>query len=133
MKYWNDLWLNEGFATFMESFGTSIIRPDWNIMAKFYWDVISTALFHDGLQNSHSVSVPIKKLSDIDSVFDAISYSKAASLICMVMDLMGLENMKHGLHNYLQKYQYSNAESEDLWNMLQKVNIILFIIFYCIF
>uniref|UniRef100_A0A914WDA4 Aminopeptidase n=1 Tax=Plectus sambesii TaxID=2011161 RepID=A0A914WDA4_9BILA len=120
MKWWNDLWLNEGFANFIEYFVTDRIFPDWKLMDQFYVENLLPGLFLDGMTTSHAISVPVHDPAEIGGIFDAISYQKGASIIRMFMGLSGEEPFKLGLQEYLEHYKYQNAEGSDLWEILQK-------------
>ena len=76
MKWWSDLWLNEGFATYMENIGSDLVEPEWSMMDQFLVDVLQTAFAEDQSRYSHPISVNVKDPKDIDSMFDAISYQK---------------------------------------------------------
>lgn len=116
MKWWKDLWLNEGFASFMgDLIGVNTLFPEWNLSDSDYVECVLRALENDGCEGTHAISVPIKKASDIDQLFDAISYSKGSSLIAMMANFVGLDKFIKGICNYLNKYKYSNAESDDMW------------------
>lgn len=76
MKWWNDLWLNEGFATFMENIGASFVEPNWSMMDQFVVKKLQVAFSEDQSSYSHPISVDEKDPKDIDSMFDSISYEK---------------------------------------------------------
>lgn len=78
MKWWNDLWLNEGFATFMEYIGADRINPEWRLPEQFVSDALLLALHEDSLVNSHPILVAVDDPAEINEIFDAISYSKVA-------------------------------------------------------
>ncbi len=81
MQWWNDLWLNEGFASWMEYQGVDHIRPDWHMMDLFFLDMMAPALDLDSLTTSHPISVPVKDPKEIEAIFDAISYKKVTTFI----------------------------------------------------
>ena len=76
MKWWNDLWLNEGFASFMENVGVNHIRPEWKMMDQFFLDKFQIAMAMDQLHNSHPIMAEVKDPAEINSLFDSISYDK---------------------------------------------------------
>jgi len=120
MKWWNDLWLNEGFATFMMAVGTDSIAPQWKMMDQFVTMNNQLALKMDGLEKSHPISVHVKNPDEIGALFDAISYQKGSSVIRMMRGFLGEDNFVKGLSDYLNKHKYGNAESDDLWKALGK-------------
>lgn len=119
MEWWTHLWLNEGFATFMEYLCVESFMPEYSVWKQFVCSEYSTALKLDGLNNSHPVEVPITSPSEIDEIFDAISYSKGASIIAMLHDYIGDEAFRKGMTAYLNQFRYKNAQTEDLWNSLE--------------
>jgi aminopeptidase N len=76
MRWWSDLWLNEGFASFLEYVGVAYVRPDWAMLEQFVVDKTQPALALDALASSHAISVEVRDPSEIEAIFDAISYSK---------------------------------------------------------
>lgn len=116
MAWWDDLWLNEGFASYVEYIGSGIVKPDWQMQDQFVIDDLLEALYLDSLSNSHPISVPVHNPNEINEIFDTISYSKGSSIIRMLKNYLGEDVFKRGLTSYLKKYQYSNAATEDLWN-----------------
>lgn len=116
--WWDDLWLNEGFATFVEYLGVDHMHPDWNIFEIFAMSEIQRAFYFDGLISSHPLYVPVNHPDEINEIFDAISYAKGASIIRMMRHFMGHETFKKGLTNYLNSSAYDAAFHDDLWNAL---------------
>jgi aminopeptidase N len=121
MRWWNDLWLNEGFASWMEFFAINYIYPDWDLWTQFVVDEQQLALSLDSLENTHPVEVPIKHPDEIRTIFDTISYSKGASIIHMLHQYVGPEKFKLGLRDYLTSYSYKNTSTKDLWKSLEKI------------
>ncbi|XP_045117781.1 aminopeptidase N-like [Portunus trituberculatus] len=118
LKWWNDLWLNEGFATFVSYIGTSHLEPDWKTMERFVTEEMQGVMALDSLESSHPISVTVDSASQVNELFDGISYAKGASIIRMMMYFLKEENFKKGIHNYLVDKQYDNAEQDDLWLFL---------------
>ncbi|XP_071941706.1 glutamyl aminopeptidase-like [Antedon mediterranea] len=118
MKWWNDLWLNEGFASYVEYVGTDNWNKDWHMMDQFILYATHTAMAMDCLQSSHPISVNVQEPSQIAAVFDAISYDKGACIIRMLQAYLGKEKFLTGLKQYLNNHAYGNADSDDLWKAL---------------
>jgi len=122
MKWWTDLWLNEGFATWMEYFAINNLFPDWGLWVQFAVDEQQLALNLDSLENTHPVEVIVKHPDEIRTIFDSISYSKGASVIHMLHKFVGPDNFKLGLQEYLKKYSYKNTDTKDLWDAIGKIS-----------
>ncbi|XP_050419244.2 puromycin-sensitive aminopeptidase [Patella vulgata] len=118
MDWWTDLWLKEGFATWIEYLCVDYCFPQWDIWTSFVNDNLIRALQLDSLHNSHPIEVKVGHPSEIDEIFDGISYSKGASIIRMLSDYLGAEDFRKGLNIYLSRHAYKNAETEDLWKAL---------------
>ena len=118
MKWWDFLYLNEGFATFMQYLCIDAIFPQFNVFNQFCSDTLVPALGMDALENSHPIEVPLADASEISQVFDKITYCKGASVINMLHQFVGAEQFKVGIQNYLQNFSYGNATTEDLWEFL---------------
>ncbi|OHA17402.1 MAG: hypothetical protein A3H57_00930 [Candidatus Taylorbacteria bacterium RIFCSPLOWO2_02_FULL_43_11] len=118
MKWWTDLWLNEGFASYIEYLAVDHIFPEWEIWKQFVSSDLSAALRLDALKTTHPIEVPVQHPNEIAEIFDAVSYSKGASVIRMLANYLGEKDFKKGLQNYLKKHAYQNAETKDLWDAL---------------
>ncbi|KAG1652085.1 Puromycin-sensitive aminopeptidase [Nymphon striatum] len=118
-EWWTHLWLNEGFATFMEFLCVDNVLPEYNIWTQFVTDMFTVALELDSLKNSHPIEVPVGSPSEIDEIFDTISYNKGASVIRMLHNFIGDKHFRDGLHNYLTKFSFGNTLTEDLWDALE--------------
>uniref|UniRef100_A0A8C8IEG0 Aminopeptidase n=1 Tax=Oncorhynchus tshawytscha TaxID=74940 RepID=A0A8C8IEG0_ONCTS len=124
MKWWNDLWLNEGFATYISYMGVDHIEPTWNIKDLIVLNDIQTVFQVDSLASSHPLSSKeddVQTSSDITQLFDSITYSKGAAVLRMLADYLDERVFLNGLRKYLQAFQYSNTVHKDLWEYLQEV------------
>ncbi len=122
MKWWTDLWLNEGFASWIEYLAVDAQFPDWNMWTQFIATEQQQALRLDTLIHTHPVEVPVNHPDEIRTIFDAISYSKGASVIHMLHDYLGAEDFKAGLRHYLTRHAYGNTETNDLWRALEEAS-----------
>lgn len=122
MKWWNDLWLNESFATFMATKAVHKYYPHWDLWDQFLIGETSGAMSLDALKTSHPIDVKVNKPSEVREIFDEISYNKGGSVLRMLENFLGEENFRKGLKNYLTKHKYGNATTEDLWDALEKVS-----------
>ena len=122
MKWWDDLWLNESFATLMGYKAVDAIYPQWRMWQDFLNSETSAAMARDSLVNTHPIQVEIKFPSEIEEVFDDISYGKGASILRMIETHMGSGGFRKGVRNYLARYKFSNANGRDLWNSLEEAS-----------
>uniref|UniRef100_A0A914CAV0 Aminopeptidase n=1 Tax=Acrobeloides nanus TaxID=290746 RepID=A0A914CAV0_9BILA len=120
MQWWNDLWLNEGFANFMEYLCVDHLYPSWKMIDVLFAENFIQSMQLDGFHSSHAISTPVEDPAQIGSIFDAISYQKGAAIIRMLRGLAGNEPFQKALQKYLQKFAYANAQSSDLWEILQQ-------------
>ncbi|RZC34845.1 endoplasmic reticulum aminopeptidase 1-like [Asbolus verrucosus] len=120
MKWWNDLWLNEGFASYLEYLGVDSLFPEWKMMEQFILDKTQPALALDALSSSHPISVAVHDPAEIEAIFDTISYSKGAAILYMLSKFLQQETLQNGLNDYLNTYKYSNADTKDLWNVFSR-------------
>uniref|UniRef100_A0A914HL42 Aminopeptidase n=1 Tax=Globodera rostochiensis TaxID=31243 RepID=A0A914HL42_GLORO len=119
MRWWSDLWLNEGFATLMEYLGTDAISDGLFRMDDYFLvDALDSAFDRDSRVTSHPLFFEIRKAEDVTEAFDSITYSKGASILRMIRAVMGEEHFKKGLNIYLTRFKYRNAEHTDLWDAL---------------
>ncbi|OVA04489.1 Peptidase M1 [Macleaya cordata] len=119
MEWWTHLWLNEGFATWVSYLAADSLFPEWKIWTQFL-DQTTDGLRLDGLAESHPIEVEIGHASEIDEIFDAISYRKGASVIRMLQSYLGPESFQRSLASYIKRYACSNAKTEDLWAALEE-------------
>ncbi|XP_069993736.1 aminopeptidase N isoform X1 [Penaeus vannamei] len=117
-EWWTDLWLNEGFASFMEYLGVDHSEPSWKMMEQFVPDDLHDVFAIDCLESSHPISIPVGHPDEINEIFDRISYAKGASIIRMMNHFLTEATFRKGLSNYLTDLKYQNAEQDDLWQYL---------------
>lgn len=122
MKWWTDLWLNEGFASWIEFLAVDHLFPDWDMWTQFIAGEQQAALRLDALENTHPIEVPINHPDEIRSIFDAISYQKGASVIHMLYGYLGEKDFRDGLRGYLKTHAYGNTATVDLWTALEKAS-----------
>jgi puromycin-sensitive aminopeptidase len=122
MEWWTHLWLNEGYASFVEYLCVDYLFPQYSIWTQFVTDTYIRALELDSLKNSHPIEVPVGHPSEIDEIFDDISYSKGASVIRMLHNYIGDEDFRKGMNTYLTRHQYKNTFTEDLWAALEEAS-----------
>ncbi|XP_040569866.1 aminopeptidase N isoform X2 [Lepeophtheirus salmonis] len=117
-KWWTDLWLNEGFASYVEYLGVEAARPELKFMDQFVYVDLQHVFGIDALESSHPISIPVKNPSEINEIFDKISYSKGASIIRMMQHFLTMDSFKKGLTKYLTELKFDAAEQDDLWRHL---------------
>lgn len=119
-EWWSYLWLNESFATFMAFKATDALFPDWHIWEEYVAGTTAGGIALDSLRSSHPVEVPVGHPSEVDQIFDAISYNKGGSVLRMLEHAVGAEPFRRGIAAYLKKHAYACAESDDLWTAIGK-------------
>ncbi len=119
MKWWNDLWLNESFATYMSSVVVDRLYPKWEVWSDFLTTETRGAMVADSLDSTHPIEVEVRRPEEINQIFDDISYGKGASVLRMVAAYIGEESFREGVGNYLRSHIFGNAESSDLWRSLE--------------
>ncbi|KAG8230287.1 hypothetical protein J437_LFUL010190 [Ladona fulva] len=117
-SWWTDLWLNEGFASYVEYLGVEAVEPSWKITEQFVVDELQNVFSLDALESSHPISIEVGHPDEINEIFDRISYGKGASLIRMMDHFLTTEVFKKGLTNYLKSRAYQSATQNDLWEAL---------------
>ncbi|NXL36569.1 AMPN Aminopeptidase, partial [Glaucidium brasilianum] len=123
LRWWNDLWLNEGFASYVEYLGAAAVEETWNIKDLMVLNEVYTVMATDALATSHPLSFredEINTPAQISEVFDSIAYSKGASVLRMLSDFLTEEVFKEGLQSYLHTFAYGNTVYTDLWSHLQE-------------
>ena len=121
MKWWDDIWLNEGFATWMSSKPIEAWKPEWNFDLD---DVSNTGgtLNVDSLENTRPIHQAAETPSQIQELFDGIAYGKAASVLRMLESYLGEETFRAGVNAYLKQHQYGNATAADFWDAQAKTS-----------
>lgn len=122
MSWWDGLWLNEGFAAFMEHFCVDALYPDYLIWEQFTTGAFGAAQRLDALKSSHPIIVPIKHAEEVEQVFDAISYCKGSTVVNMISAILGKEKFQEGLQLYMKRHAYGNTETIDLWKAWSEVS-----------
>ncbi len=122
MEWWTHLWLNEGFASYIPYLVIENLFPEWNIWERFTNDTQGIALRLDALKSTHPIEVEVHHPDEIGEIFDAVSYSKGASVIRMLADYLGEKDFRDGLRYYLKKHSYKNTETIHLWQAFQKIS-----------
>ncbi len=122
MKWWDDLWLNESFATFMSYKALESKHPEWEIMGEMITDETGGAMTGDSLRNTHPIHIDVKNPDEISQIFDEISYGKGASILRMIEAYVEPENFRNGVRAYLNDHSFGNAVGENLWKSIEKVS-----------
>ena len=112
------MWLNEGFARWMESIETNRIHPEWDLFQQFIAQRWFAVMQDDAVSFSHPISMQITRNDQLSSSFDAITYSKGSSLLRMMTNFMSDQTFNKGVTRYLQRHLYSTAKQTDLWQAL---------------
>uniref|UniRef100_A0A672SF43 Aminopeptidase n=1 Tax=Sinocyclocheilus grahami TaxID=75366 RepID=A0A672SF43_SINGR len=120
MQWWNDLWLNEGFAKFMEYVSVSITHPELQV-DDYFLEKCFTAMSVDSLTSSHPVSTPVENPAEISEMFDDVSYRKGACILNMLRDFLTPEAFKYGIIHYLKTHSYQNTVNAHLWESLTNI------------
>lgn len=119
MKWWNNLWLNESFATLMEYIAIDALHPEWNVWLDFATSESIMALRRDAIDGVQAVQVDVHHPDEISTLFDgAIVYAKGARLLRMLQNYIGHEAFQAGLKTYFALHAYGNTEGDDLWHEL---------------
>ena len=121
MKWWDDIWLNEGFATWMSSKPIEAWKPEWNFNLDDVSDAART-LNVDSLENTHPIHQGADTPAEIQELFDGIAYGKAAAVLRMLESYLGEETFRAGVNAYLQQHQYANATAGDFWDAQAKTS-----------
>jgi puromycin-sensitive aminopeptidase len=121
MRWWNGIWLNEAFATFMEVACCDAYRPDWKRWTTFSLER-SVAFETDSLATTRSVEFPVEAPADCDGMFDVLTYQKGGALLRMLEQYIGEDAFRNGVGHYLRTHAYGNTETGDLWDAIEHAN-----------
>jgi len=119
MKWWNGIWLNEAFATFMEVLAVDAYRPEWKRWVSFGVER-EAAMAVDGLHATRPVEFPVGRPEEAEGMFDVLTYQKGGSVLRMLEQFIGPDVFQEGIHDYLIAHSYGNTETRDLWNALER-------------
>ncbi|XP_068167083.1 endoplasmic reticulum aminopeptidase 1b isoform X2 [Antennarius striatus] len=120
MEWWNDLWLNEGFAKFMEFISVNITYPELQV-DDIFLEKCFEAMEVDSLSSSHPISNPVENPAQIQEMFDDVSYDKGSCILNMLRDFLTPEVFEIGIIRYLKRYSYQNTINSHLWESLTKI------------
>jgi puromycin-sensitive aminopeptidase len=121
MRWWNGIWLNEAFATFMELIACDAYRPDWGRWTLFGLER-SSAFETDSLASTRSVEYPVRSPHDCEGMFDVLTYQKGGALLRMLEQYLGPERFREGVSHYLRRHAYGNTETNDLWDAIEETS-----------
>jgi puromycin-sensitive aminopeptidase len=119
MRWWNGIWLNEAFATFMEILAVDAYRPDWERWSQFL-RVRSVAFEIDALQSTRSIEFPVVSPDDASGMFDTLTYTKGAAVLRMLEQYLGADRFRDGIRKYLADHRFGNTETHDLWDAIEQ-------------
>ncbi|EAS30841.3 aminopeptidase 2 [Coccidioides immitis RS] len=122
MDWWSELWLNEGFATWVGWLAVDHFYPEWDVWSRFVAEAVQQAFLLDSLRASHAIEVPVRNALEVDQIFDHISYMKGSSVIRMLSSHLGQETFLRGIAKYLKAHAYGNATTNDLWSALSEAS-----------
>ena len=118
MRWWNGIWLNEAFATFMEVAACEAYRPDWQRWTSFGVER-SVAFDTDSLLSTRSVEFEVRSPADCEGMFDVLTYQKGGALLRMLEKYLGEDRFREGVNHYLRTHAYANTETNDLWDAIE--------------
>jgi puromycin-sensitive aminopeptidase len=119
MRWWNGLWLNEAFATFMATLAVDHIKPEWQQWTTFAVSRAS-AMQVDGLHSTRAIEFPVHRPEEAQGMFDVLTYQKGAAVLRMLEQYLGAQAFRTGISLYLKKHEFANAETTDLWDAIEE-------------
>jgi puromycin-sensitive aminopeptidase len=120
MKWWNGIWLNEAFATFMEMKATEAFRPDWQRWIEFGLSR-TAAMETDALDSTRPIEFHVESPDDAEGMFDVLTYEKGGAVLRMLEQFLGEDQFRDGVRRYLGTHAYGNTENSDLWDAIEEV------------
>jgi puromycin-sensitive aminopeptidase len=121
MRWWNGIWLNEAFATFMELAACDAFRPEWGRWTLFGLER-SAALETDSLASTRPVEYEVRSPHDCEGMFDVLTYQKGGALLRMLEQFLGDQRFRQGVGHYLRRHEYGNTETNDLWDAIEETS-----------
>jgi aminopeptidase N len=121
MRWWNGIWLNEAFATFMEIAACDDFRPDWQRWTTFGLER-SAAFEVDSLESTRPIEYEVRSPADAEGMFDVLTYQKGGAVLRMLEQWLGTERFRQGVSHYLQRHAYGNTETSDLWDAIEETS-----------
>src|SRR6185436_7787546 len=121
MAWWDNLWLNEGFASWMETKTTDALNPEWNVWVRSE-GAKAGLMAMDAQKSTHPIQRAVASESQIGDAFDQITYTKGMFFLRMLESYLGENAFRNGLRRYLKRHAYSNSTSADLWAALEEVS-----------
>ena len=121
MKWWNGIWLNEAFATFMEMKATESFRPEWQRWVEFGLSR-TAAMETDALDSTRPIEFPVESPEEAEGMFDVLTYEKGGALLRMLEQFLGEDSFRDGVRTYLATHAYGNTENSDLWDAVEEVS-----------
>jgi puromycin-sensitive aminopeptidase len=119
MRWWNGIWLNEAFATFMSNLCTDAAHPEWRVMDAFT-RVRANAFEVDALETTRAIEYPVHSPDDASGMFDTLTYTKGGAVLRMLEQWLGPDRFRDGIRRYLRAHAYGNTETHDLWDALEE-------------
>ncbi len=121
MRWWNGIWLNEAFATFMEVLAVDAFRPEWQRWVSFGVER-EAAMAVDGLHATRPVEFPVGRPEEAQGMFDVLTYQKGGSVLRMLEQFLGADVFRDGIRDYLRTHAHGNTETSDLWDALERAS-----------
>ncbi len=119
MRWWNGIWLNEAFATFMALVTVNAMRPDWEVWSAFA-RAATSAREIDALHSTRAIEYPVASPDDTQGMFDILTYQKGCAILRMLERYLGADRFRDGIRHYLKLHEFGNTETHDLWDAIEE-------------